>query len=163
MIHIEMTKRMDTDSFVLALWSFIARRGNIRSIRSDNGSNFIWAEKELKNCMNERDTKKIGNFMLEKRADWIAWKKNSPTASHMGGVWERQVRSARTILSSLIRTHSMSLDEESLSTLFTEVEAIVNLRPMVIETINDVNSEAATSLSHILTINFGADAKKNFC
>ena len=101
--------------------------------------------------------------MLEKRADWIAWKKNSPTASHMGGVWERQVRSARTILSSLIRTHSMSLDEESLSTLFTEVEAIVNLRPMVIETINDVNSEAATSLSHILTINFGADAKKNFC
>ena len=68
MIHIEMTKRMDTDSFVLALWSFIARRGNIRSIRSDNGSNFIWAEKELKNCMNERDNKKIGKFHAREKS-----------------------------------------------------------------------------------------------
>ena len=31
-IHIEMTKSMDTDSFILALQRFIARRGNIRSI-----------------------------------------------------------------------------------------------------------------------------------
>ena len=116
---------MDTDSFILALWHFIARRGNIRSIRCDNRSNFIGAEKELE---------------------------NPPMASHMGGVWERQIRSARTILSSLIRTHSMSLDEESLSTLFAEVEAIVNSRPMVVETINDVNSEVALSPSHILTM-----------
>ena len=46
----------------------------------------------------------------------------------------------------------MSLDEESLSTLFAEVEAIVNSRPMVVETINDVNSEVALSPSHILTM-----------
>ena len=39
-IHIEMTKGMITDSFILALRHFIARRGNIRSIRCDNGSNF---------------------------------------------------------------------------------------------------------------------------
>ena len=102
--------------------------------------------------MNEVDNKRIGDFLLEKRADWIVWKKNPPMASHMGGVWERQIRSAGTILSSLIRTHSMSLDEESLSTLFVEVEAIVNSRPMVVETINDVNSEVAISPSHILTM-----------
>ena len=35
-IHIEMTKSMDTDSFTLAFQRFIARRGNIRSIRCDN-------------------------------------------------------------------------------------------------------------------------------
>ena len=46
----------------------------------------------------------------------------------------------------------MNLDEESLSILFAEVEAIVNLRPMVVETINDVNSEVALSPSHILTL-----------
>ena len=46
----------------------------------------------------------------------------------------------------------MSLDEESLSTLSTEVEAIVNSRPMVVETITDVNSEVAISPSHILTM-----------
>ena len=61
-------------------------------------------------------------------------------ASHMGRVWERQIRSARTIISSPIRTHSTSLNEESVSTLFAEVEAIVNSRPMMEETINNVNS-----------------------
>ena len=151
-IHIEMTNSIDTDLFILAPRHFIARRGNIRSIRCDNGSNFIGAEKELEKCMNEMDNKRIGDFLLEKRADWIVWKKNPPMSSYMGGVWERQIRSARTILSSLIRTHSMSLDEESLSTLFAEVEAIVNSRPMVVETINHVNSEVAISPSHFLTM-----------
>ena len=49
-IHIEMTKSMATDSFILALRRFIARPGIIRSIRCDNGSNFIGAEKELENA-----------------------------------------------------------------------------------------------------------------
>ena len=102
--------------------------------------------------MNEVDNKRIKDFLLEKRADWIAWKKNPPMASHMGGVWEKQIRSCRTVLSFLTRTHSMSLDEESLSTLSTEVEAIVNSRPTVVETITDVNSEVAISPSHILTM-----------
>ena len=70
----------------------------------------------------------------------------------MDGVWERQISSARTILSSLIRIHSMSPDEESLSTLFAEVEAIVNARPMVVETTSNVNRKLTISPSHILTM-----------
>ena len=151
-IHIEMTKRMATDSFILALRCFIARRGSIRSVRCDNGSNFIGAEKELEKCMNEMDNKRIGDFLLEKRADWIVWRKNPPMESHIDGVWERQIRSSRIILSYLIRTQSISLDKESLSTLFAEVEAIVNSRLMVVETINDVSSIVALSPSHILTM-----------
>ena len=103
-----LTMSMDTDSFILALWHFIARHGNIRSIQCDNRSNFTRAEKELEKCMNEMDNKRIKDFLLEKRADWIVWKKNPSIASHMGGVWERQIRSARATLSSLIRTHSVS-------------------------------------------------------
>ena len=79
-------------------------------------------------------------------------RKNPPMANHMGGVWESQIRSARTILSSLIRTDSTSLNEEPLSTLFAEIEAIINSRPMVGETIKNVNSEVALSPSRILTI-----------
>ena len=76
--------------------------------------------------MNEMDNKRIGDFLLEKKADWIVWKKTPPIASHLGGVWERQIRSARTILSSLIRTYSMSFNDQSLSTLSSEFEDIVN-------------------------------------
>ena len=64
-IHIEIIKSMDTDSFILALRRFSARRGNIRSIRCDKGSNFIAAEKELGKCMKEIDNKRIGDFLLE--------------------------------------------------------------------------------------------------
>ena len=77
--------------------------------------------------MNEMDNMRIRDFLLEKRADWIVWKKNPPMASHMGGVWERQIRSARTILSSLIRTHSMSLDEDS------RVLCLLKLKPLLIQ------------------------------
>ena len=82
--HIEITKSMDIDSFILALRRLTARSGNIRSIRCDNESNFIGTEKELEKCMNEMDNKRIGDFLLEKRADWIVWKRNPPMASHMG-------------------------------------------------------------------------------
>ena len=99
--------------------------------------------------MNEM-TNKIRDFLLDKRADWIVWKKNPPMTSNKDGVWKRQIRSARTILSSLIIMHSMSLDEVSLSTLFAEVDAIVNSRPMKIETINDVNSEVEILPNHII-------------
>ena len=62
--------------------------------------------------------------------DWITWKRNPPYASHMSGVWERQIHSARSILSSLMQTHGRSLDEESLATLMAETEGILNSRPL---------------------------------
>ena len=114
-IHIEMTKTMDTDSFILALRHFIARRGNVRSIRCDNGSNFVGAERKLAKSSEEMDHRKIKHFMLNQKTDWIVWKRNPPMASHMGGIWERQIRSARNILASLLRTHCSSLYEESLT------------------------------------------------
>ena len=51
----------------------------------------------------------------------------------MVGVWERQIQSARNILSSLMKTHGTSLDEKLLNTLFVEVEDIVNSRPLVVD------------------------------
>ena len=61
--------------------------------------------------------------------DWITWKRNSPYANHMSVVWERQTRSARSILPSLMQTHGSSLDEESLATLMAETEGVLNSRP----------------------------------
>ena len=52
-----------------------------------------------------------------------------------------------------MKSHEVSLDEESLNTLFVEVEGIVNSRQLVVEKINDANSQAALSPSHILTMN----------
>ena len=109
-----MSKSMDTDSFILALRRFIVRRDNVRNIRCDNGNNFFGAETELTKSMEQMNHSKIQRFMLNQNADWIVWKRNPPLASHMGEVWERQIRCAGSILSSLLSTHSRSLDGKSL-------------------------------------------------
>ena len=47
-VHIEVAHSLDTDSFLLALRRFVARRGQVKEIRSDNGTNFTSDEKELR-------------------------------------------------------------------------------------------------------------------
>ena len=151
-IHIEVAHSLETDSFILALRRFIGRRGNIRQMRSDNGSNFFGAVRELRKSFRGMNHTQISEYLQTCGTDWITWINNPPTASHMGGVWERQIRSARTILDSLVKTHGRSLDDESLHTLIIEVESIVNSRPLTIKTISDVNSCVPLSFSNILTI-----------
>ena len=135
-VHIEITHSLDTDSFIQAFRRMIARRGNI-----DIGSNFIGAENEIKRAFEEMDDKKIQVFMQEFVGDWIKWKRNSPVASHMGSVWERQIRSAQRIFFSLLQTNGKAFDEESLLILMVETEGILNSRLLRVETINDPTSE----------------------
>ena len=40
-VHLEVANTIDTDSFIQALRRFIARRGNMRMLRPDNGTNFV--------------------------------------------------------------------------------------------------------------------------
>ena len=58
----------------------------------------------------------------------IEWHFNPPSASHMGGVLERMVRSTRTILKALAR--EQLLTNEQLQTLMAEGERIMNDRPI---------------------------------
>ena len=43
------------------------------------------------------ENQKIQSFMQGQGGDWIKWVKNPPAASHMGGLWERQIKSAFAI------------------------------------------------------------------
>ena len=109
-------------------------------LRSDNRSNFVGAQKELEKAYKEMDHQKIEFFLQNIGADYINWRRNLPASSHMGGVWERQIRLAHTILMSLLHTHRRSLNNESLRTLLAETEAIVNSRPLMTDTLGDVQS-----------------------
>ena len=151
-IYIEVTFNLDTDSFILALRRLVARRGNVRSVYSDNGSNFIGAERELKKAYSEMNDNKIQSFMEGIGGDWIKWHKNPPFASHMGGVWERQIRSARAILASMLKTHGKSLDNGSLLTLMTEVEGILNSQPLTVEMVNEPSSFQPLAPANILAM-----------
>ena len=102
-IHLETANSLETDSFINALRRFISRRGPIRQLRSDQGTNFVGARKELTQALAEMDHGKIKAKLLEEQCDWFPFKMNVPAASHMGGVWERQIRSVRSVLLSLLQ------------------------------------------------------------
>ena len=121
-------------------------------IRTDNGTNFVGASTELIKSFQEMDHVRIGEFLEENGREWIWWKRNPPLASNMGGVWERQIRTARSILNSLLKAHGASLTDESLQTLLTEVEAIVNSRLLTTDVINDVTSLVPLSPINLLTM-----------
>ena len=70
----------------------------------------------------------------------------------MGGVWERQIRSVRNVLSALMCDHGTQLDDESLRTLMCEAAAIVNSRPLSVQNLNDPVSLEPLTPNHLLTM-----------
>ena len=112
----------------------------------------LGASAELIKAFQEMDHNKIGRFLEENGGEWIVWRRNPPLASNMGGVWERQIRSARKILNSLLKTHGTQLKDESLETLLIEVEVIINSHPLTTEVINDVTNLVPLSPINLLTM-----------
>ena len=96
-LYLESSNTMDTHSFINALRRFIRCRGPIRQLRSDQGTNFVGAKGELKEALRELDHDTIRSELLKENCDWFVFKMNVPSASHFGGVWERQIWSVRSV------------------------------------------------------------------
>ena len=145
-VHIEVVHSLNTDSFINAFQRFLCRRGQVRLMRSDNGTNFVGTVKEL-----NIDQHRIHDF-LRRRS--IEWHFNPPSASHMGGVWERQIRTVRKVLDGIMK--QQTVDDEGLSTLLCTVESIINSRPLTVvsDNVNDLNP---LTPNHLLLLQSGAD------
>ena len=81
----------------------------------------------------------------------IQWVLNPPAASHMGGIWERQIRTARKVLSSLSHEYGYKLDDDYFQTLMCDVESIINSRPLTTVS-SDPNDVDPLTPNHILTM-----------
>jgi len=143
-VHIELATSLDTDSFLMALQRFMARRGQPSHIRCDNGTNFVGARNEMMKSIKEWNLDQIHERLLQKN---ISWTFNPPAASHMGGVWERQIRTVRAVMMGVCDTQRMT--DESLATLFCKVESIVNGRPIT-KLSNDPNDLRPLTPNHLL-------------
>ena len=96
------------------------------------------------------DQAKVAQFLKGKGCDIIEFKMNVPSASHMGGVWERQIQSARSLLLVLLEQCGTRLDDESLQTFMYETANIINSRPL--DNLNDPLSPRQLTPNHILTM-----------
>ncbi|KAA8578565.1 hypothetical protein FQN60_002572, partial [Etheostoma spectabile] len=148
-IHVEMLEDMTTNALINGLRCFIAIRGAVRLIKSDQGSNFVGAKNELAEALKEMDADRLAVFLADKQCDFSM---NAPQSSHVGGVWERQIRSVRSILRSTLALSSGRLNDASLRAFFYEAMAIVNSRPLTVDNLSDPHSLEPLTPNHLLTM-----------
>ena len=144
-IHLEYLSGMDTSSFRNAFNRFRAIRGPCLTIRSDQGTNFVLARKQM-------EAVDISSFSKELQAEGIQWTFNSPHASHQGGCWERKIGSVRRVLEAtfkLISNRGVSRDE--FITFLAEAASIVNSTPLWTPS-NDPNDPSPLTPQMLLTL-----------
>jgi hypothetical protein len=148
-IHLEVSHTLETDSFLNAFRQFVSRRGPVRELRCDRGTNFVGASTELQKCLKEMNHDKIKEELLKESCDWFQFKFNVPKASHMG-IWERQIRTVRNVLNVLLYQYGSQLNDESLLTFMCEAESIVNSRPLSVDNLGLPESLEALTPNHLL-------------
>ncbi len=151
-IHLEVSETLETDSFLNAYRRFVCRRGPIRQLRCDRGTNFVGASAELRKCLEEMNHERIKAELLKENCDWFDFKFNIPKASHMGGVWERQIRSVRNVLNAILHKNGYQLNEEPLRTFMCEAESIVNSRPLTVDNLSFPDCPEPLTANHLLTM-----------
>lgn len=76
---------------------------------------------------------------------------NAPHASHAGGVWERQIRTVRNVLNTTLSLAPVRLNNTALRTLL-QAAAIVNSRPLTMDSLNDPKSLEPLTANHFITM-----------
>jgi len=125
-IHLELVSDLTTSAFMAALFRFMSRRGQCAHMYSDNGTNFVGADKELTSYFKIISGKRS---IQESVTDYgIQWHFIPPAAPHFGGLWEAAVKSTKAHLIKM--SGSALLNFEEMATLLCRIEAVLNSRPL---------------------------------
>ena len=143
-VHLELAWGLDTDSFLNAFNRMINRRGLPLEMISDNGTNFVKANKELKELINQMNKDKI---VRSTSTRGVTWHFNPPLGPHFGGVHETLIKAAKKAISAVV--HKADITDEELLTVFTGVEALLNSRPLTYQT-SDVHDDVPLTPNHFL-------------
>ena len=138
-IHLEVVSDLTTNAFLAALKRFFARRGYCRNLYSDNGKTFLCAQTRL-----TKEREAIEKFFKdtihsELHNHKVQWHFIPPYSPNFGGLWEAGVKSTKYHLKRIMGDKLFTYEE--MATVLTQIEAILNSRPLCPMTadINDVD------------------------
>ncbi|CAG7821790.1 unnamed protein product [Allacma fusca] len=142
-VHLELVSNLTSEAFLASLRRLVSTRGSPVTIKSDNGSNFIGANRELQEILKEVKShpfnKQISNALV---ADGISWIFNPPAAPHMGGLWEAAVKSAKFHIHRVLKNAPLNFEEYA--KVLKEIEACLNSRPLCPQSSDPDDLEALT-------------------
>ena len=140
-VHLEVVPNLTEHSFIQAFRRFVSRKSLPRILVSDNATTFTAGSEEIRRlCSSEIVKEALSTHGVEwqfipKRAPWY------------GGFWERLIGLTKTSLKKVLG-HSQ-IDMETLQTVVTEIENILNNRPLTYPS-SDINDLEALTPAHIL-------------
>ena len=124
-VHLEMAVDCSTMEFLQVLRRFFSIRGQPAMILSDNGTQFVGTERELKQMTEGLSTGELKEYCAERGT---RWKFVTPGAPHQNGCAESLVKSCKHALKKAIGEQVLTPFE--LYTCLLEVGNLVNQRPI---------------------------------
>lgn len=126
-VHLEAVTGMTTKHFLWALLRFIGRRGICHDMYSDNGTNFIGADRKLRENV-PFVTGVESDIIPELSKRSIQWHFNPPHSPNFGGLWESNIRSMKHHLYRVLDNSHLTYEE--LATILVRIESVLNSRPL---------------------------------
>lgn len=138
-ITIEVVRTLSTDSCILGLRKVMVKRGTPAEIYTDNVTNFRGASVELQRVVDKIDRNAMAREFNSAETTWMFI---PPASPHTGGSWERLVRSVKTSMAQIVMPRNPN--DEQLSSQMSEVENVVNSKPLTYITMEDGSVQALT-------------------
>lgn len=139
-VHLDLVPDMSAPTFLRSFKRFSARRGLPSRVVSDNRKTFKAAAKTIQAVLTHEDVKRYFSGL------GVKWVFNLSKAPWWGGIFERIVRSTKRCLKKILGQAKLSYDE--LLTALTEVEMVLNSRPLTYVSADDF--EEPLTPSHLL-------------
>lgn len=149
-VHLEVAYGLSTDELMLVLSRFVDVRGKPRFIVSDNGTNMVGANREIKEAVSEMD---LSSIKAHPRFRGLEWRFIPPASPHFGGVWEALVKTVKTAIFHILKEKYPK--DQVLMTVFKGAENIVNSRPLYHVSSDPEDPESLTP-NHFLRGGFDA-------
>ena len=127
-IHVELVTDLTSKGFLAAFKRFVLRRGRCHKLYSDNGKNFVGANRIMQDEL--KSAEKTWKSELEIKFSKLGteWHFIPPASPNFGGLWEAGVKSLKSHLKKTIGTAIFTYEE--LSTILIQIEGVLNSRPL---------------------------------